>query len=344
MTKKKIYALVLTLLMLVVAGCSTPQTMRDNKSSDGSYTVVDHTGKEVKIKKKPLRILTVTTALDEIVLGLVTPDKLVAVNHILVDPKRSNITHLAEKIPHKINRNPPVETVASLAPDIVLAQEWVPIANREAIRDLGIPVVICHQSNSIETVKKNVQLVADAIGESERGKSLVKKMDDELDRIVKQIEKVPAEKKGKSIALVSVMPTFGGAGCIFDDACKYTGSRNAKAEAGNKLGQSMTKEQFVACNPDYIFIPRYLDTPLITELYGSPYNEDPSLTMLKAVKNDQVRHPWAHYVYNVSQDVVYGVQETARMLYGEEFAQPYDRFLTVVPENEKDYKKKSDKE
>lgn len=325
---KLIYTFFLLAFVFMMAGCGETKTVAVN--TDGGYSVTDDKGTVSKFSKKPMRILTCTTALDEIVLGLVEPERMVAVNHILCDPTRSNIMHLAKRIPNRIQRSPSIETVLALKPDIVLAQEWVPYDNVLSWREMGIPVVVCKQSGNIDAIRHNVKLVAEAIGEKERGEKLLAKMEKELAELVKRIEKVPKEKKGKSIALVSVMPAYGGAGCIFDDICRYTDSINAKAVAGNKLGQTMTKEQFIACNPDYIFIPMYLDAPVKSEIYGADYYSDPSLSTVSAVQQGNVKAPWAHYIYNVSQDVVFGIQEAARMLYGEEFSQPYDRFLTVA--------------
>ena len=330
---KSFSILLLVLCSLLIGGCSSPSAKSKEASAhtnDVSYTVTDDRGTVTTIKKKPMRILTCTTALDEIVLGLVEPERLVAINHVLSDPKRSNITSLADRIPVRIQRSPSIETVLSLKPDIVLAQDWVPYDNVQSWREMGIAVVVFRQSNSVETIRHNIRLAAEAIGEKERGEKLVQKMDTELMNLKKRIELMPKEKRGKRIALVSIMPAYGGAGCIFDDICKYINCINAKAEAGNRLGQVMTKEQFISCNPDYIFLPMYLDTPTRTEIYGSDYYSDPSLSTLSAVQNKQVCAPWAHYIYNVSQDVVFGIQEAARMVYGEEFAQPYNRFLTVA--------------
>ena len=155
-------------------------------------------------------------------------------------------------------------------------------------------------------------------------------MDEELTAIQQRIARVPAEKKGKTVALVSIMPGYGGAGCVFDEIIRAAGGENAKALAGNRQGQAMTKEQFVACNPDYIFLPSYHDPRTKEEIYGAEYMSDPSLSGMKAVRENHLRYPWARYIYNISQNVVFGIQEAARVLYGEEFNQPPDRHLTVA--------------
>lgn len=331
----KLYHLSLCLifsLAVFVSGCgtNTQQTEDTDKNVSKKYTVVDDRGTETVFKKKPQRIVTFTAAMDEIVLGLIAPDRMVAVNEAFNDPKTSNIAELAKKIPNKIQRNPGVETVAALKPDCVFVQTWISLDSIEALRSLGIPVIVCKTARNIEDIRANISLIASALGEKERGDMLIQKLNTELENITAKIDKLPADKKGKSIAMISIMPGYGGAGSMFDELCKYTSTLNAKAEAGIKHGQSMTKEQLVAANPDYLFLPTYKDVTSNEEKYGKEYMNDPSLQTMTAVKEGHVVHPWARYIYNTSQNVVFGVQETARMIYGEDFAQPLNRHLSVA--------------
>ena len=51
---------------------------------------------------------------------------------------------------------------------------------------------------------------------------------------------------------------------------------------------------------------------------------------MTAVRERQIGHRWARYVYNLSQNIVYGIQETAWILYGDAFRQSRHEFLTAV--------------
>ena len=240
----------------------------------GAYEVVDARGDTVRIPTVPKRVLTFTTGADEIVLGLIKPERMIAVNEDFVDPGRSNVSALAKQVKNR--------------------------------------------------------LIAASLAEKKRGEALVDLMDKELIALQARLNEVPLKEKGKTVALVSIMPAYGGAGSMFDDVIRAAGGQNAKALAGNRQGQAMTKEQFVACNPDYIFLPSYNNPQTKEEIYGTEYMSDPSLSGMKAVRENHLRYPWARYIYNISQNVVFGVQEAARMLYGEQFAQPPDRHLTVA--------------
>ena len=317
--------LAVLLSILLLSGC-----IDLSKNQAGGYEVTDVEGTVVKIPHKPQRILTVSAGTDELMLGLVEPERMAAINESLADTEHTNIPWVRERIPTVIVRSPSVEQIAALRPDLVVVTPWMPRENIDAIRELNVPVLVCKSAATMEDIHSNIRLFAAAVGEPERGEKLIGMMEEKLAEIRAKIAEVPEEKKHKSIALISIMVNYGGAGCTFDELCSYTDSINAKAAAGNRMGQEMTKEQLVAANPDYLFFPSYEDGATNEENYGRQYLEDPSLAQMTAVRERQIGHPWARYVYNLSQNIVYGIQETAWILYGDDFRQSRHEFLTAV--------------
>ncbi len=329
--RKRRFIALLSLLwaaVFLVAGCGATK-----EAADGGETrkITDARGWTTALPQaKPRRVLTCATALDEITLGLVPPERMIAANKEFFSRKRSNLASVVAKIPNKIVRDPSVETVAALKPDLVFAHTWIAEEKVRAFSDLGIPVVTVKTAHSYEDVKDNIRLMALALGEEEKGKRLLALMEEKLSALSAKIAAEPPEKRGKSIAFVSIMPGYGGAGCVFDDVCRYAGAKNAKALAGNVNGKPMTKEQFVASDPDFIFLPTYNDPESNEDKYGADYLSDPSLAVMRAVKDNRVCHPFARYVYNQSQNFVLGVAETAYWLYGDDYKLPRDIFLTVA--------------
>ena len=318
-------ALTVIFAALLIGGC-----INSSEQQAGGYQVTDVEGTVVEFTHKPQRILTVSAGTDELMLGLVEPERMAAINESLADREHTNIPWVCDRIPTVIPRSPSVEQIAALRPDLVVVTPWMPRENIDAIRELNVPVLVCKSAATMEDIHDNIRLYAAAVGEVERGEKLIGMMEEKLAEIRAKVERVPEEKKHKSIALISIMVNYGGAGCTFDELCRYTDSINAKAAAGNRMGQEMTKEQLVAANPDYLFFPSYEDGATNEENYGRQYLEDPSLAQMTAVRERQIGHPWARYVYNLSQDIVYGIQETAWILYGDEFKQSRHEFLTAV--------------
>lgn len=326
---KRICWVILFLLgTILIGGCTSQET-----SQGGAYQVTDVRGTVVTMKAKPERILTMSFDTDGIVLGLVPPEKMVASSMILEDPDCSNIRHLTKRIEKKIIA-PTVEEILSMKPDLVIVSDWGSIEQVENLRDLGLPVVVVKGAKNIDEVKENVMMIAKALGEEEKGVKLVAKMDDKLAEIAQKVAKIPQEDR-KQVVLLSLMKTYGGIGCTFDDACRYAGVRNGMAEAGIHKGQALTKEMLLSIDPDILFLPSYTNQGQIdVKSYRDQYLNDPALSPMKAIQHHAFAYPREGYLYNCSQDIVLAVQEIAYVVYGDEFYLPDNEHLSVVEEGE----------
>jgi len=332
----------LCIVMTLIIGCSFPRQgskLSSNSSLQGkpkttvsdSYTVTDLTGTKVTFDEKPKRILTFAMYTDQIVLGLVTSDHLVGVNTLLDDPVLSNIIPIAKKIPKKIG-NPGAEEVLSMKPDLVIVSDWTQAEKIQSMRDLGLKVVSVKSPETIQDVKEAVSQVAAAIGEPEKGKQLIGMMDKKLAEIREKTSEIKPEQR-KNMVLLSLMTAYGGAGCAYDDACREANVINGIAAAGLKNGQQLTKEMLIKINPDIMLMPVYNDRGNYdTKAFIDSYLKDPSLQTVKAIKDNRLVYPREQFIYSCSQDIVYCVQEIARVAYGEAFNFPDNARLTVTEE------------
>ena len=330
------------IISALLSGCSSsPQSLSSSKSNatqseqetntSDSYSVTDLTGTKVTFASKPKRILTFAMYTDQIVLGLVTSDHLVGINTLLDDPVLSNIIPIAKKISKKIG-NPGAEEVLSMKPDLVIVSDWTQAEKIQSMRDLGLKVVSVKSPETIQDAKDAVSQVAAAIGEPEKGKQLIGMMDKKLEEIREKTSKIKPEQR-KNIVLLSLMTAYGGAGCAYDDACREANVINGIAAAGLKTGQQLTKEMLIKINPDIMLMPVYNDRGNYdTQAFIDSYLKDPSLRTVKAIKEKQLIYPREQFIYNCSQDIVYCVQEIARVAYGEEFNFPDNARLTVTEE------------
>lgn len=164
---------------------------------------------------------------------------------------------------------------------------------------------------------------------------MIAKMDDKLAEIKEKVDNIKPERR-KKLVLISLMTSYGGKGCTFDDICKYAGVINGVSDAGLHNGQLLTKEMLVDINPDLLIMPVYNDHKTFDiEKYNKEFLEDPALKTLNAVKEKRFFYPREGYIYNSSQDIVFGVQEVARAAYGSLFDQPENCHISVVAEVEK---------
>lgn len=324
--------IIFVLLLFLTTSCGGEKNVEETSANfSTSYVVTDITGRTIHFDAPPQRIVTLSATLDQIVLSVVPPERLVAVDSSMKDPINSNMVELASKIPQTIEQ-PSVESIVALQPDVVLIADWQYMELADPLRDVGLKVVVGRGPHDLAEVKDLVRLMTEAIGEKRRGEILLRKMDEKLAEIKAKVDAIPQEKR-KSVVFLSLMPTYGGKGSSFDDACHYAGVINGVSAYGLRNGQEVTKEIILSIDPDVLFLPDYpWKGQEWLDAYIRSYTEDPALQTLKALKNHSLVSPRSSFLYNCSQDFVYGVQEIAYRVYGDEFYLPADAHISAVDE------------
>ena len=326
MIQKRIALLFLCVLCAVLTACGAPNAADEIPAA---YTVTDIEGTEVAFPEPPKRIITLSMSTDETMLGIVEPSRMAAVNTLLDDPVSSNVTGLAKRIPQRIG-NPTVEEIMALQPDLVVVPDWGDLTMVPSLREAGLKVVVCKGASNLAEIRETVTLLAAAAGEPERGQKLLSMMDDKLAEIQDKVAQIPQSER-KTVVLISLMGGYGGLGSSFDEACHYAGVINGRAALGIRDFQVMTKEQLVQIDPDILFLPTYNDHGNYdVAAFRREYLDDPSLQTMKAIRMKSFAEPFEGYLYNCSQDFVFGVQEIAYRVYGDAFKQSEDEHLSAV--------------
>lgn len=328
--KRNVFIGIAFLFLFFVSGCREPGPMQQENASAGmAYSVTDIQGTVVNMPAKPQRILTLSMSTDEVMLGLVKTDHMVAVNQMLDDPVSSNITELAQQVEKKVG-NPSVEEIAALQPDLVIVPDWGDLSVVPSLRELGLKVVVCKGAKNLQDIRETVRLLAQAAGEKQRGEVLLQKMDAKLADIQQKVSEIPVDQR-QTVVLISLMSSYGGSGSSFDEACQYAGVINGMSAIGIQSGQTMSKEQLVKINPDVLFLPTYNNHGSFDiQAFRDKYLQDPSLQTIRAIRMGNLQEPFEGYIYNCSQDFVFGVQEIAYRVYGEGFQQSENEHLTAV--------------
>ena len=324
--KKKLPVVFLCMLCVLLTACSMPKSAEEKSAA---YTVTDIEGTVVDFPSPPKRIVTLSMSTDETMLGLVEPQRMAAVNTLLDDPVSSNVTGLVKEIPQRIG-NPTVEEIMALQPDLVVVPDWGDLTMVPSLREVGLKVIVCKGASNLAEIRETIELLAAAAGVPERGQKLRAMMDAKLAEIQEKVAKIPQTER-KRVVLISLMSGYGGLGSSFDEACHYAGVINGRAELGIRDFQVMTKEQLVQIDPDILFLPTYNDHGKYdVEKFRREYLDDPSLQTMKAIRNEAFAEPFEGYIYNCSQDFVFGVQEIAYRVYGDDFKQGEDEHLSAV--------------
>ena len=305
------FAALLLVWLMLLAGCGG---VPKEEAREG-YTVVDARGNEVYLPQPPRRILAANPGYDTILLGLVPPAYLAAVNVRSTDPEVSFIAEEVKNVTPQVREilNVPLEVIIKTKPDLIIVPGWVNADHVESYRQLGYPVLVCSKIKSMETLKENIRLIAQALRRETAGERIIAEMDRQLaeaDAVLATL----SEPKPVGM-LVSQMKNFGGTGSMYDVLCTRARIENGIAKLGLKNGEPLSKELVVKANPDFFLVSgvRTVDLSGAHEAHQR-FLSDPALAGLPALQNICVVPD--RYIYCASQQCAYSVKAMANAAYG----------------------------
>ena len=302
--------------VLVLGNCADKQIMAQEKNA--AYEVTDSTGHVIKLAQKPQRVVSLSLGTDEILLGLVAPERIAAVTYLAADPGISSSAEEAKAVPVKIRDN--TEAVIALQPDLVLIADWMKPELSQTLRDAGLNVYVYKTPYSINEIKSVINELAGVLGEGAKGREVVAAMDEKLNLVSSVIKELPQERRQKVIAL-SFMGAFGCKGSLFDDMCNNAGVINGAAEAGLEKNMTLSKEQIIQADPDFFLLPNWnYDGKNDIEGFRRSVQNDPALQTVKAVREKRLLEIPDRHLYCVSQHAADGIKELAMLAYPEAFA------------------------
>ncbi|HWR38612.1 MAG TPA: ABC transporter substrate-binding protein [Patescibacteria group bacterium] len=314
---KMIVAVWMMFCLLSGSGCSLKSP--DKLAGPGGREVIDSQGFKLTVPHKPQRIVSLSIASDEILMELVAVSQIAALTYTSDDVGISNITEEAKQVKGKVRAN--AEAVIGLNPDLVLFPDWQPLDLVQVLRDAGLPVYVFKSARSIAQVRQNITEISQLVGESEKGAVLISRMDHSLAEVSAQVQSLP-ETERQVAARFSNMGGSGGIGSTFDDICRQAGVRNAAAIAGLDTNGSLSKEQLVQINPDFLLLPTWDYTgKKDLNQYKQEVQDDPALQTVRAVQQKRLIQIPDRYLFCTSQHIVKGVRSVAQAAYPQLFRQ-----------------------
>ncbi|GLV48454.1 hemin ABC transporter substrate-binding protein [Thermus sp. LT1-2-5] len=213
------------------------------------YRAVDATGKAVEVRSIE-RIVSLDGITTEILFAVGVGDKVVG---------RDDSSYY----PPQVLRLPSVgyqfrlsaEGILSLKPTLVIGREDVrPPQVVDQLRQAGVAVVLVPAEPSVEGAKAKIRVVAQAVGQAERGEALVRALERDLLALrAFQTQRASPKLKGLFLYLRGPGTTFVcGEGSTPVGVMKLAGLENAAQ--GIRECQPMTAESVVAARPDVIVV------------------------------------------------------------------------------------------
>jgi len=210
-------------------------------------TVVDETGRTVRIPARIERIISLAPNLTEILYALGLEDRLVGVTNQCDYPPEARQKRIVGDV-----LNPSLEEIIQLRPDVVLGTT---AGNRretaDALERLGIPLYGI-DPHSVEDVLASVRSLAELLGAPERGAELEARLRARLAALHQRLNTVSRPRVLFAIWLDPLI-TVGG-DTFLNDLLRRAGARSVTADIESDWPR-LSLEVALELDPDYLVLP-----------------------------------------------------------------------------------------
>lgn len=240
---------------------------------------------------KPSRIISTEYNVNEMLIDLVEPERILALSQDADNPGLCNVLERTARIPGRVASAPiRAEQILALDPDLVIVGASCP-AETFRLLELGrARVARINRGYTIAEIQENIRLVGDAVGEPARAQALIDEMNRQLAAVRAKVAGAPPPR---ALYIGSGYGYTAGIGTYTDELLQAAGARNAAREAGVAAWGKISLETVVEMDPDVIFVPdtggrahgavgmRYVVPP-------RPLEKDPLWRDVRAVKTGRV--------------------------------------------------------
>lgn len=308
---KKIFFVAIFLMCLVVSACSDDSAPYTEAETKSFTTIVDSAGNKITLKEKPHRVVVTSASFME-------PLHSMGVNIVGYPESKNKILPWAKDIPsigyvYQID----VERLLACNPDLVIInkginEKIIDILNKKDISALVIKM------KTYEEVKNALKIFSKLSGDLENGEQLIKKMDNDIQKIV---DKIPKEKK--RIAIIhstSQGLTLQTDNSIAGNIVKMFGWENIATDIpafeNNDDSVAYSMETLTSRNPEIIFITSMGNLEEIKLNIEQLITSNETWQSIQAIKNNQLYYlPQDMFLLSPELNYPKAVKIMAQMIY-----------------------------
>ena len=204
---------------------------------------------------------------------------------------------------------------------MVLASKYTDVDVINLIKEAGVPVARTALESSSEGNIPNILLIGYMLGVEERALELVAEIENRLKFVADQVPSPNDAQRPAVIAVSRYSDSIYAAGSDTTEGgiVEAGGGINASARDGLEGHQVISIESIAAMNPDVILITQPVE-------YGAnEFRDDllnhPALAEVSAISENELHVVDGRLYTTLSHWNVRGIEETARLLYPEEFSE-----------------------
>ena len=271
----------------------------------------------IEIENPPQRILSYSLGHDEMVLALVTTDRIAAVGKYTANPAYSNIADFAAGLPVYEKG---VENVLAAGPDLVIVSKYTDADIVDLIEEAGVTVIRPALESSAKGNVPNILLIGYMLGVEERALQLAAEIEDRLSTVAERVPPVGDDSRPVVLALTNYSDKIyaAGGGTTESGIIVTGGGVNAAAEGGLSAHQEISIESIAAMNPDVILVTQPPDFGGIE--FRDALLSNAALVGVPAVVNDMVHLVDSRRFTTLSHWNVRGIEDMALLLYPDLFS------------------------
>jgi iron complex transport system substrate-binding protein len=279
-TLKKIGSLLLISAVLVtLAGCATAKTMNKPKEKEKAISVTDMEGRTTTFDTVPDKIAVLLASDVEILYKLDAQDRIIAVGESCNYPKEA----LKKKV-ISTGKNLNIEQIIALAPKAVVMGKMGQTKEQiQQLEDAGIKVLVTNSQN-IEDTYVAIKMLGKLTGKEKQAAHLIKYMKDSFAQIRKKENKGSEKTVYFEVSPLEYGLWTAGKGTFMQELADIVGVKNAFGDVAGWA--KISEEQVIDRNPDYIITSTMYDgkgKKPVDEILGRP-----SWEKITAVKNKKV--------------------------------------------------------
>lgn len=265
--------------VLVCAGILLYLSASRNNTHGKTFTVVtDQIGREVRIPKKPDRIVSLMPNNTEILFAIGAGPQVVGVS------KNCNYPAEAQALPHVAEftlNGANLELIVASKPDLVVASgEWMR-PTIDALEQLGIPVVAV-DPKTLDEVAKAIDLIGQATGHTEEAVVLSTKFRNDLAERQARIDRTPSTLSVVYVLAADQTVMLAGRGTFIGEIITLAGGKHVFPELKQDYPR-ISDEELLKRGVDVILCPDHAGEDVTTQL-----KKRTGWGNLAAIKNNRI--------------------------------------------------------
>jgi iron complex transport system substrate-binding protein len=211
-------------------------------------TVVDQTGRTVRVPARIERVVSLAPNVTEILFALSVEDRLIGVTHQCNYPPAATAK---PKVGDTLN--PSLETLIVFKPDLVIGTAE---GNRRETIDLmeraGIPLYGTH-ANSVAEIFESIRRIAGLMGVDESGERLAGALEARLARLE---QRLAGARRPRVLVAIWLDPLITAGGDTFlNDVLRRAGAESVTSSLSDSWPR-LSLEAVIERDPDYLVLPR----------------------------------------------------------------------------------------